>query len=45
MFPKPVAHHCFLGVPRVNISNAALFGLKTDLHLGGTQFNQALVVL
>ncbi|KAM5531745.1 hypothetical protein V8D89_014594 [Ganoderma adspersum] len=29
---------------RVNISNAAIFGLKTDLHLGGTEFNQALVV-
>ncbi|EMD32218.1 hypothetical protein CERSUDRAFT_88143 [Gelatoporia subvermispora B] len=29
---------------RVNISNAALFGLKTDLKLEGNQFNTALVV-
>ncbi|KAH9945828.1 MFS general substrate transporter [Epithele typhae] len=29
---------------RVNISNAAVFGLKSDLNLTGTQFNQALVV-
>lgn len=30
---------------RVNISNAALFGLKTDLNLTGTKYNNALVVL
>ncbi|TBU38440.1 MFS general substrate transporter [Dichomitus squalens] len=29
---------------RVNISNAAIFGLKKDLKLGGNEFNQALVV-
>ncbi|OCH89648.1 MFS general substrate transporter [Obba rivulosa] len=29
---------------RVNISNAALFGLKTDLNLEGNEFNTALVV-
>ncbi|CCM03964.1 uncharacterized protein FIBRA_06120 [Fibroporia radiculosa] len=29
---------------RVNISNAALFGLETDLKLVGTQFNTALVI-
>ena len=29
----------------VNISNAAVFGLRTDLHLAGNQFNTALVVL
>ncbi|KAH9938667.1 major facilitator protein [Fomitopsis serialis] len=29
---------------RVNISNAALFGLKTDLKLTGTKYNNALVV-
>ncbi|EIW60283.1 MFS general substrate transporter [Trametes versicolor FP-101664 SS1] len=29
---------------RVNISNAAVFGLKQDLNLGGNQFNTALVV-
>ncbi|OBZ68954.1 hypothetical protein A0H81_11047 [Grifola frondosa] len=28
---------------RVNISNAALFGLKTDLKLGGNEYNIALV--
>ena len=30
---------------RVNISNAALFGLKTDLKLTGDKYNNALVVL
>jgi hypothetical protein len=30
---------------RVNISNAAIFGLKQDLHLHGTQYNAALVIL
>ncbi|OBZ69116.1 hypothetical protein A0H81_10703 [Grifola frondosa] len=29
---------------RVNISNATLFGLKDDLHLGGDEYNTALVV-
>ncbi|KAI0723914.1 MFS general substrate transporter [Cerioporus squamosus] len=29
---------------RVNISNAAVFGLKADLKLGGNEFNTALVV-
>ncbi|OBZ65753.1 putative transporter C11D3.18C [Grifola frondosa] len=29
---------------RVNISNAAVFGLKTDLKLGGNEYNIALVV-
>ncbi|KAH9901491.1 MFS general substrate transporter [Cubamyces lactineus] len=29
---------------RVNISNAAVFGLKQDLNLGGNEFNTALVV-
>jgi len=29
---------------RVNISNAAVFGLKTDLKLKGNQYNTALVV-
>ncbi|OSX60459.1 hypothetical protein POSPLADRAFT_1171562 [Postia placenta MAD-698-R-SB12] len=29
---------------RVNISNAAVFGLKTDLKLEGNQYNTALVV-
>ncbi|THH00403.1 hypothetical protein EW026_g2122 [Hermanssonia centrifuga] len=29
---------------RVNISNAALFGLKTDLNLVGNEYNTALVV-
>lgn len=29
---------------RVNISNAAIFGLKQDLNLGGNEFNIALVV-
>ncbi|KAI0636652.1 MFS general substrate transporter [Trametes polyzona] len=29
---------------RVNISNAAVFGLKQDLKLGGNEFNTALVV-
>ncbi|RDX56433.1 MFS general substrate transporter [Lentinus brumalis] len=29
---------------RVNISNAAVFGLKRDLKLGGNEFNTALVV-
>lgn len=30
---------------RVNISNAAIFGLKRDLDLHGTQYNTALVIL
>lgn len=30
---------------RVNISNAALFGLKEDLKLGGNEYNNALVIL
>lgn len=29
---------------RVNISNAALFGLKEDLKLGGNEYNTALVI-
>ena len=29
----------------VNIANAALFGLKTDLNLGGNEYNTALVIL
>ncbi|KAI0807648.1 MFS general substrate transporter [Fomes fomentarius] len=29
---------------RVNISNAAIFGMKQDLNLGGNEFNIALVV-
>ncbi|KAH8106174.1 MFS transporter-like protein [Cristinia sonorae] len=29
---------------RVNIANAALFGLKEDLKLGGTEYNTALVI-
>ncbi|KDQ53715.1 hypothetical protein JAAARDRAFT_39025 [Jaapia argillacea MUCL 33604] len=29
---------------RVNISNAVLFGLQTDLHLTGLQYNNALVI-
>lgn len=29
----------------VNIANAALFGLKEDLKLGGTEYNTALVIL
>ncbi|KAK7696636.1 hypothetical protein QCA50_001294 [Cerrena zonata] len=29
---------------RVNIANAALFGLKDDLHLRGDQYNTALVI-
>ncbi|TCD70507.1 hypothetical protein EIP91_003268 [Steccherinum ochraceum] len=29
---------------RVNIANAALFGLKEDLHLGGNEYNTALVI-
>ena len=32
-------------VDRVNIANAALFGLKQDLKLGGTEYNTALVIL
>ena len=30
---------------RVNIANAAIFGLKQELHLYGTQYNSALVIL
>jgi hypothetical protein len=30
---------------RVNISNAAIFGLKEELHLFGTDYNAALVIL
>ena len=30
---------------RVNISNAAIFGLKEELHLYGTDYNAALVIL
>ena len=30
---------------RVNISNAAIFGLKQELHLYGTDYNSALVIL
>lgn len=30
---------------RVNISNAAIFGLKQELHLYGTEYNSALVIL
>ena len=30
---------------RVNIGNAALFGLKDDLHLRGDEYNTALVIL
>ncbi|KAI0926061.1 hypothetical protein AcV5_008625 [Taiwanofungus camphoratus] len=29
---------------RVNISNAAVFGMKRDLHLKGTEYNTALVI-
>ncbi|THH33730.1 hypothetical protein EUX98_g439 [Antrodiella citrinella] len=29
---------------RVNIANAALFGLKEDLHLSGNEYNTALVI-
>lgn len=32
-------------VPRVNISNAVLFGLESDLNLTGDQYNNALVIL
>ena len=30
--------------PRVNIGNAAVFGLKEDLHLGGVEYNVALTI-
>ena len=30
--------------PRVNIGNAAVFGLKEDLHLGGVEYNVVLTI-
>jgi hypothetical protein len=35
---------CFLTHHSVNISNAAIFGLKEDLSLGGVEYNTALTI-
>ncbi|TCD62573.1 hypothetical protein EIP91_006723 [Steccherinum ochraceum] len=39
-----VVMYVFAFLDRVNIGNAALFGLKDDLHLGGNEYNTALVI-